>query len=221
MTDTMTILTCHTPGAQATKAFTVSADGTVSKKSYGAGVAFVYEERPVSNLQDIHDVLRELQAEPEKFIIRGKPKENAGSVVRRKVHDDDAAFIPQPRRWVMLDVDKVAYPENMDVAVNPVEVIQWVKSTLPEPFNTTRCVYKFSSSQNVPSKLGDAPKKTISAHLYFWCDKPVSEAEWKRLFKAHGTKIDLAIFNPVQPHFTANPLFDGMPNPLPERIGLC
>ncbi|MCD8525987.1 MAG: hypothetical protein LRY62_02150 [Alphaproteobacteria bacterium] len=65
------------------------------------------------------------------------------------------------------------------------------------------------------------PPGTISAHLWFWCDRPVSDVEWKAFFKAHGSKVDLAVYSAVQPHYTAQPIFVGMADPVPERIGLC
>lgn len=221
MKDTITILTCYAPNALATKRFTMSEEGTIKKQSYSAGMDFLYEERPVSCLADLHSIICELQTEPKKFIIRGKPKPDAEEIVCRRIHNAGAAFDAHPRYWLMLDVDKVPYPDDMNVATNPSQVIGWLKGALPAPFNSTQCVYKFSSSQNLPEKPGDASQKTVSAHLYFWCDKPVAEDEWKRFFKGHKAPIDYALFNPVQPHFTANPVFNGMSDPMPERVGIC
>jgi putative DNA primase/helicase len=221
-TDTMTILTNFLPLEKiATKIWIAHEDGSIEKISYASATIFEWEERTVSSLDDMRQILDELQQETQKFIIRGKPKADIGQYVRRLSCGPYATFDSVPRHWLMLDTDKVEYGEGLDVVENPAEVIQFIKNGLPEPLRNSRCIYQFSSSQNVPEKIGDAPKRTVSAHLWFWCDRPVSDEEWKRYFKAHDSKVDLAVFKAVQPHYTANPIFKGMADPLPERIGLC
>lgn len=218
--DTVTILTCLSPNAKANKEFAVLPDGTVSKKSYSAGLHFQHEEKPVSNIIEFHSILESLSNEPDCFIIRGKAKKSVEKIVRRKMHGDNAAFDSEPHYWVMLDIDKVECPAFMDAANNPAEVASWAQKLLPEAFSNTSCIYKFSSSQNVPQKIGEKPSNKISVHLVFWCNRRVSEKEWKLFFKANPCPVDKALFSPVQPHYTANPSFSGMNDPLPERIGI-
>lgn len=51
--------------------------------------------------------------------------------------------------------------------------------------------------------------------------KPVSSEEWKSLFKYRWHhKIDMAVFDAVQVHYTASPIFKGMDDPLKNRIGM-
>jgi hypothetical protein len=221
MSDSMTILTCYDPGKIATKTFVVLEDGRITKRDYKAGSNFEYEERAVSCLEDIKAILCDLQHQSQKFVIRGRSKSNIGKVVRRREHGEGSAFDSTSHRWVMLDTDKLSYDDNLDIIKNPVEVVKSIKKGLPEPFRKAHCVFKFSSSQNIPEKIGDLPKKIVSAHLWFWCDKFISDDEWKRYFRANSCKVDLAVFTPVQPHYTANPIFEGMSDPVPERIGIC
>jgi len=219
-TDTITVLSCHSPNAKLTKEFTAAPDGVISKQAYGAGKYFTYEEKPVSGLADIQVLLAELQQHPLKCIIRGKPKQGAGAVVPRKLHGDDAAFEAQPRYWVMLDFDKVECPAYLNPLVAPDAAAEWVKQSLPHPFNTASCIYKFSSSQSVPKKIGGDVADTVSVHFVFWLNRPVAETELKAFFKMHPCGVDPALFSAVQVHYTASPIFLNMTDPLPKRIGM-
>jgi P4 family phage/plasmid primase-like protien len=217
--ETVTVLTCKTPNAKLTKEFMAQADGSITKQSYGAGKFFAYEEKPVVNLADMHALLGELQKQPLSCIIRGKPKANAGAIVPRKLHGDEAAFEAHPRYWVMLDFDKMVCPAYLNPATAPDDVAEWVKQRLPQPFNTASCIYKFSSSQNVPKKAGEDAPNTVSIHFVFWLNRPASEAELKAFFKANPCGVDTALFSAVQIHYTASPIFFNMDDPLPQRMG--
>ncbi len=214
----ITILTCHEQGKKAAKTFRKDSQGKIEKISFSAGYRFTHEEVPVSNLQELGDAIERLVEHPNKFIIKGQIKENMPAVVRRKMHDPDAAFDAVARPYVMLDIDKFPCPDYFSPADRPEEVVSWVKNALPNPFQNTSCYYKFSSSQNV---IHDEEKaqNTVSMHLFFWCDRPVADDEWKRYFRAHSSPVDSALFNAVQPHYTATPIFEGMDDPLPKRSG--
>lgn len=220
MKNSLTILTCQRKGKKATKKFSVTGSGAVEKCSFSAGKFFSHEEVTVDNLSELAAALDGLLNEPKKFVIRGMAKENAGDVVRRKNHEPDATFDAVARRYVMLDIDKQAIPAYFDVVENPVQVVEWVREMLPTPFRAASCYYKFSASQNVPKQIGGAPDSVVSVHLWFWCDRPVSDVEWKRYFSANPAPVDLALFSPVQIHYTARPLFEGMDDPLPSRSGV-
>lgn len=218
--DTITLLTCREEGKQATKAFSALKDGTIEKCSFSAGKFFTHEEKHISNLNDLSRILEYLLDKPTKFVIRGKAKETAGHVVQRKINEPGAAFDPAPRRYVGLDIDKQECPAYFDPGKNPEEVVKWILEKLPEPFRQISCYYKFSSSQSVPAKIGDKASSKVSVHLWFWCDRPVSESEWKRFFKANPCPVDQALFSPVQIHYTARPNFYGFDDPLQKRSGI-
>lgn len=218
--DHITILRCREPGKKAVKEWTVQEDGTIEKVSFNAGKIFMREREPVSSLDDTHNVLKNLALAQEKFVIRAEPKDGAQSAAARRIHGDGAAFEQKDRYWLTLDMDKINCPAHIDPAKNPEEAAEWVRSMLPPPFNTTACIFKFSSSQNVPPKKGGKSPSKISVHLWYWCDRAVSEQEWKRFFKAHPCPVDQALFSPVQIHYTADPVFNGMDDPLPKRLGI-
>ncbi len=218
--ETVTILKCRSANTKANKKFEALKDGTIRKISFSAGRYFNYEIKEISNLDDLHELFLKLSKEPIKFIIRGKPKPNAKATARRKIHPPDAAFDPEPRYWVVLDIDKLRCPEHMDPAKNPKEAVQWALEALPPPFRKVRCIHKFSSSQNVPGEVGKDPEPNISLHLGFWCNRKVSDAEWKRYFKANPSPVDTSLFSAVHIHYIADPEFIGFDDPLPQRIGI-
>lgn len=219
--DTITVLTCCEHQTRATKKFTVDPSGGVVKEDYNSGRLFSYEERTVSGLSDMHDLITQLGSEPLKFVIRGKPLTGMPEIVRRRSNGEGKAFESQLRHWVMLDTDKAPYPESLDIQADPDSVVRFLKGLLPENLQRAQCVYQFSSSQSVPRNINEPPAKVASAHLWFWCERPVSDQEWKNYLKSQDTKVDLSVFSAVQPHYTANPVFEGMNDPLPRRIGIC
>jgi hypothetical protein len=203
----------------ATKKFVKNEDGSITKVDYNAGKYFKYNEETVSSIYDLSDLLLKLADRPHNFIILGQIKEGMDKIVRRKCKEPGAAFDCVPRNYIMLDIDKVDFPEHFDPATNPDEIVKWVQATLPKEFNDVTCHYQFSASQNVPYTDGRGKGK-VSLHLWYYCNKPISCYEWKRYFQSVSSPVDLAIFNPVQPHFTANPIFGNMPDSLPNRSGL-
>lgn len=218
--DIITILTCRSENARAGKKFSKAMDGSIIKESYSAGTFFNYETKSVSSLGELKSILEELSFDQRKCIIRGVPKLNISSTVRRKIHEPNAAFDSKSHYWVICDLDKIQCPSYIDVAKNPEEAARWVLHLMPEAFRNADCIWKFSSSQNIPKAVGDVPPSTISLHLAFWCNRLVDENEWKQYFKIHPAPVDQALFSPVQIHFTATPVFSGIDDPLPQRIGL-
>lgn len=172
--DKITILTCEGSGKKATKVFRKHEDGRIEKRSFDAGRYFTYEEKDLNSLSDLGAALEMLLDKPNKFIIRGAPKKDAGKIVRRKTHPPKAAFDAASRRYVMFDFDKVKCPDYFDAVKNPTEIVSWVRATLPLPFKKASCYYKFSSSQDISSR------ESVSLHLWFWLEQAVSDDELKR-----------------------------------------
>jgi hypothetical protein len=58
-------------------------------------------------------------------------------------------------------------------------------------------------------------------HLWFWLDRPACNPSWRRWMKANADGvIDRAPMTPVQPHYTANPLFIDVEDPVDTRTGI-
>lgn len=75
----------------------------------------------------------------------------------------------------------------------------------------------------LPGSAGVFDDGHVSAHLYYWLDKPIANDVLKQWAKGCDRRlVDPAVFNAVQPHYTAAPLFgEGCVDPFPDsRSGL-
>jgi hypothetical protein len=82
---------------------------------------------------------------------------------------------------------------------------------------------RFGLLRSVPERLGAVAPDQLRAHLFFWLDRPVADADlrrWASSLKKAGLPLVPSVFAPVQPHYIAAPVFVGMPDPLPWRSGL-
>jgi hypothetical protein len=61
-------------------------------------------------------------------------------------------------------------------------------------------------------------KPGIRARLWYWLDRPVSDAEAARWLA--DAPVDRSLFRAVQPIYTAVPVFRGCGDPLPRRLWL-
>ncbi len=218
-TSSLTQLTCQ-DGKKAAKTFVVNANKEIEKMPIRIGKKFTWKEIPVYCLADLAAYHEKALNEPKSFPIRGKPIEGIPKIAVRKSSGPEATFKSCPRPYVMIDVDHMALPDFINVVANPEQALLWVVKQLPKAFQDVSFYYQFSSSQNVPKKLNDKPESTISAHIWFWLNRDVSDSELKRYFKKYAPFVDTALFNPVQPHFSARPNFKGMSDPLKERSGV-
>ncbi|REC53559.1 hypothetical protein DRV84_14945 [Rhodosalinus sediminis] len=87
-----------------------------------------------------------------------------------------------------------------------------VVAHLPPAFQNAACVFQWSASMGLE-------QGRVRVHLWYWLDRPVSDAEAKAWLKS--SPVDLNIYDPVQVHLTANPgLEDGVADPIDHRVGL-
>lgn len=217
-------------GYSATKTITPGANGEPPQvRAFNAGFGFdVKEQIPIRSLADLSLALSCLEHEPMAFVVRGAPV--AGLDLSKPVHrrGSDAGesfqgnFRTPSQGWqfVMLDFDKVALPSRMTLTPRTVsKVMAYLVKQLPQEFRDASYHWQLSSSAG----LFDASK--VSAHLWFWLDRPVADGDLKRWAKhikeVKGFElIDPSVFQHVQPHYTAAPIFKGMEDPFPARSGL-
>jgi len=220
-TDYLPILTCFEDGKTAQKIFKLSTEGRIEKTPYNAGTFFTFTETKLQCRHELFEALEELENQPKRLVVRGDCQRRCADFLPRTYEQGNGSFKKQPRRWGMFDIDKIALPEYLSVTDDPYAVIKWVKSLLPKPLSEFECFFQFSSSQNVPSRLGQPVPKTVSVHLWFWFGKYYTDDECKLLAQIFRSPIDVALFNPVQAHYTARPLFVNLLDPLPVRSGRC
>jgi len=112
---------------------------------------------------------------------------------------EESNFEHCSRQWCLIDIDDLPLPKHLsDYQNNKTEIVGFAVSHLPEQFQNVQCWYQFSSSMGI--KQGK-----VRLHLWYWRSRPRADEEMKGWLQE--SPVDLALFNPVQPHFTANPIF--------------
>ena len=137
---------------------------------------------------------------------------------------DPATFEHASRHWLLLDLDGIPCPADIDPIFEPDSAVEHVLSTLPPELQHVSCWWTFTSSHGLPESKG------IHLRLAFWSTRPLSTEElncWLgELVYVEGQKptkrwmLDPCVFRPVQPNYVAPPIFIGAPDPVPYRSGL-
>ena len=208
-------------GPVLTKVFRLDSERKIQKSKIKVGSFFSVKSIGLDNIADLSMVLEHLEEFPHHCVIRGQLKDGIDPErTIRKSNGSDATFESVPRSWIMLDMDEIPAPALTDPATDPEDSVEYLIGLLPEEFWDSSCYWSFSSSQGFK---GD----TLSVHMWFWLDRPISDSDLKRWGESvnsgsrFGKLIDVSLFNPVQIHYTSNPIFhDGIINPIPRRSGV-
>jgi len=208
--DILSITVLHSPQGKYQKRF-VQVDSTTIGESPEIGYWFTIESKPVTNIHDLSELLLTLEGDPSRFIVRGTAADTVDTTqrVRRRLRRptgavQEAPFIDIASDWVMLDVDKQALPQGLDLLGEPEAAIEYLIGKLPTEFHNATVHYQLSGSAGVSTL------ERVSAHLFFWLNRPATSAQLKQWAKAVNHQhelIDDAVFTPVQPHYTSKPSF--------------
>lgn len=215
MSDTLSILT-HSTNLLAK---TWKKDGTISP--YGDAKYFTLTERSVSSLTELSALLAKIEKQPRTCVIRGKyvgdvmaaerdVEYTPGKVRRALDYFDDQAL-----HTVLVDVDGFE-PLCSDALTEPEAAInEFVMTMLPDEFKAAGYHWQLSNSAGHHSKGAE-----LRAHLWFWLATPMTSHALRSWGKATRLNADLSLFNPVQVHYTAAPVFeDGQVDPYTTRSG--
>lgn len=201
---------------------TITPTGAVD---FDSGYKFRVEMWPLGGLGCLFKALVKLRDMPDAFVVSGRPRaERAGKEWHQRHYLDRAATADQPartghfegvdRRWMCADLDNVLVDDALRarVALHGVSELEpALRAALPLELRDASCVVQFSS------KAGIDGWQKAKAHLWFWVDRPVYCKSWKGWFEASGSPVDRALFQPVQPHYTSDPILKGVANPIPEK----
>lgn len=218
---TITLLVCEA-GKSATKTHRQTADG-IETAPYNAGFLFRSCSIPAKGIMELSQILEGLAVMPDAFIIRGKiqPGVDPKELHQRTKISPGNYLTPQGGlSYVMIDVDKFPLSRGQRLSKKTIKsAIADVIETLPQELHNVSFHWQLSSSAGIKD---DA---VISVHLWFWLSKAHTDEELKRWAaeaNAAGAHkiIDTALFNDVQAHYTAAPIFVGMKDPFPKRSGL-
>lgn len=196
------------------------ADGKI--EPYSKGKYFSLETIELSCINSASDFFTSMESKQKSCIIRGKyvgdedakqvePECNSQHIRRSKEF-----FKDQKLHLVMIEIDDF-HPIFGSPVHHPVTCIdEYIQDIPPECFHDKSYHWQLSSSAGKKGLEG-----TLKAHIWFWLQVPYSSAEllaWGRSIKLEA---DLSVFNPVQIHYTASPIFEaGVEDPVPVRSGL-
>jgi hypothetical protein len=189
------------------------------KRTYSAGMWFHPIEEVANSLDDLAASIVRIAADPRNLIIRGalKPEHRDAPKVRKlknKKPGADPFFDEVPRCWVMIDIDKFLLRPSDDLVDDPESPIAHaIQELLPPAFHDVRCFFQLSASAMfVPGIL--------KVHVFFWLTAPIADKMLKATMRQCAPRLDdYSVFQGVQPHFIANPIIQGAPDPLPRRFG--
>jgi hypothetical protein len=199
-------------------------DGSI--QDFGDAKNFVQSIERVTSISELHATLQRHAADPQTLMIRGAfigdvraaeligglPEDDRpapGCMFRRKIF-----FKDQPLHTVMLDID------GAQTKINPLidpegAICEWMKKALRPEFHDVSFSWHLSSSAGHPEKIG------LRAHVFFWLSEPRTSAAMKTWAAQVNAPVDKALFDPIQAHYTALPVFDpGVADPVKKRFGL-
>ena len=178
---------------------------------------FDHKAIQVDSLLTLSEQLELLESHPSCLVIRGqliagRPSQSIRRTLKASA-GEEPNFEHCSRQWCLIDIDDLPLPKHLsDYQNNKTEIVGFAVSHLSEQFQNVQCWYQFSSSMGI--KQGK-----VRLHLWYWLSRPCTDEEMKGWLQE--SPVDLALFNPVQPHFTANPVFlNGALNPFPDRSGM-
>jgi hypothetical protein len=185
-------------------------------RSYDCAVYFDFGTVPVGDLDQLHYWLQQAVHDPHLCAVRGElidgPRVKGA---RRLIHDKPdakATLRDVPRWWLPLDLDSLDLPAGVD-PLDLVACMRAIEPQLPEVFRGARCI--------VQATAGHSIKPGARLRPWYWLDRPITTAEAKRWLKQVKARVDLGLYNPSQPIYTAAPVFlDGRSDPMPSRLAL-
>lgn len=205
-------------GQLATKRHTRDATGIITTEDYGRERLWFAEECRFNDFDSMVAELSVLLDEPTALVVRGALKvgiDTTSRIVRRSNGPD--ATIEDVRRHVLhLDIDNIDEP-HLDIVNRPEEArrhaLGLIAKAAPE-LRGAACWMSWSSSAGVFDRT------RVKVHIWYWLAQPYTCAQlkiWGKQVNARaGLKlVDLALFQPVQPNYTARPLFKAMDDPFP------
>jgi hypothetical protein len=224
--DTVTVLRAM-DGRLLTKLWTRVGDKLL-ETAYDKAWRFIATEHRVSNVRDLGEFIQNISADPHSAIVRGMIADgaNPNNILRRARPRRGAAptLLPKRRRWVGLDLDMISCPDGIDPLFEPDATVEHAISLLPPAFHEVTCFWQFTS--------GHGLKPGIRLRLWYWLNRLTSDEELRRWLGERVQQdgvprrqwprrwpIDPALFNPIQLHYTATPIFQGLPDPVPVRCG--
>jgi hypothetical protein len=188
---------------------------------------FQFAYRELELLEDFAKALEWLATAPRCFIIRGQLKQGLTGWQRRLMKDDRkgsvSATIECPQRsWIVFDFDGAEVPEGLGLPGRMAEAGTYIRDKLLPPyFRGIRCI---ASSTAGTGRVGAAIARL---RMWFLISEPADNDvlyNWMyALWDAQpDLRLDPSVMEVQQPIYTARPIFDCCPDPIPvwDRVRL-
>lgn len=194
--DSITVLHAQEPWAFCAKR--LNPDGTTTGKLRHSKL-FRYEQYPLNDLADLYRLLVDLEGNRRAQVIRGGLR---GGLDPNQAHARRNEFtVDVPHHWLCLDFDEQEAPPGMS-PTDPSAAAWLVRERLPAPFRDAAFILQWSSTAGT-AKAG----RKIKCHLWFWLETKRTSAELRGWAESVGA--DAALFQQIQVHYTAAPVFVG------------
>ena len=210
MSDNITIVRSHNRRL----AKVIRADGSIGQYDRVKTIDLI--EHQIADLVALEILLRDLEPQHDRGIIRGKPADPHHVLgVRRLLYvDRETGELPTltevPRRWLALDIDDLARPDWVDPEDLPACACIAIR-TLPGEFQRATFIVQATASHGL--------KPGIRIRLWAWLTRPITGGELK--YWLRRAPVDRSIFGPAQIIYTAAPvILRGAFDPLPARLAV-
>lgn len=207
-------------GSQVLAKIWVGSHGQPTIQQFDEPRNFAVEPSPeIHNIDDLARELDRLASMRHHCVIRGEfvgearaqPQEYPGYHRRLKLNFEEV-----PRHWVMFDVDGFEDRSWSATRDDPVPQIEkFIRKVLPECFWDVTYYWRLSGSAG---KLGH--ESMLKAHIWFWLATPYDGLQLTAWRQTRAIAVDEAVFRTVQIHYTADPIFNGLEDPIKVRGGL-
>jgi hypothetical protein len=195
------------PGGRATKVFTPE-----EVLPYSVGVEVSCHSRAAVGLPGLYRLLGKVSQDPRAFVVRGvpAPHANVDRMNRRYLPDPQRGepdMMAADQRWLCVDLDGIANPGLSD----PDERAAYLIEQLPPCFWAVGHIVQWSAS------AGRDGWAMLKAHVWFILDRPAYCKSWRAYWAARMEEgwgpVDHCLYQAVQPHYTADPIFEGVEDP--------
>jgi hypothetical protein len=173
------------------------------ERAYDNAYYYKFFSREVCDLPDLLNYVKLLLGKTDCCLIRGIVKDDSRPRQRRLFHGDDATVIEQDQNWFALDIDGYGNSSG-DLRLDAKQILLALDLANVEAFA-------------IPS-AGYLRKPGIRIRLFLWNQVKVNCISLKKHFERYKSVVDLALFHPIQPIYTARPVFSGCVDPCVGKL---
>jgi hypothetical protein len=208
---------CAVDGAVLAKRIERDPAGGFTVREFDNATWFTLRSVTAPDLRTFGCILYRVARNSRMAIVRGDPLPHvqSGKAYMRRARRSDGtnALTDCARAWIAVDMDDAPLPPRLDWR-DPEAVALYLQTLLPPELRGVDCLLVWSA------KMGFRVAGLARCKLFYALTAPVSDSDlraWAMAWnRQQGAKlIDPKLFNPVQPHYLANPILAaGIADPL-------